>query len=168
MENLIYAVPASGVLALLFAFWKASWVAKQDPGDQTMVELGLAIREGAMAFLRREYTVLAGFVVIAAAALAGMSFVGGENQTPLVAVSFFAGAIASGLAGYFGMRVATNANVRTTQAATKNLPEALNVAFSGGAVMGMCVVGLAAIGLGGLFIIFSQMFPGTMMMIPLS
>ncbi len=155
MENLAYAAPGAAVLALLYAYWKASWVSKQDAGSDEMKEIANAIQEGAMAFLRREYTVLAGFVVLVAGLLvvANMS---GEGRSPLIALSFVVGAVASGLAGYFGMRVATNANVRTTAAARKGLPAALDVAFSGGAVMGMSVVGLAVLGLSGLFILYTQ------------
>ncbi|MCK6506679.1 sodium-translocating pyrophosphatase [Myxococcota bacterium] len=153
----VIAVPIAGVLALAFAFWKASWISSQDAGNETMKEIALRIQEGAMAFLKREYTVIAGFVVVVAGllALANMS---GEHQSPLIAVAFVVGAIASGLAGYFGMRVATKANVRTTQAATKSMPAALQVAFSGGSVMGMSVVGLALVGLGSLFLAFTGMF----------
>jgi K(+)-stimulated pyrophosphate-energized sodium pump len=159
MENLIYVAPAAGVLALLFAYWKATWVSKQDAGTDNMKEIAGFIQEGAMAFLGREYKVLAGFVIIVGALLA-VANMGGEVQangaksTPIIAGAFVIGAIASALAGYFGMRVATNANVRTTAAARIGLAPALQVAFSGGSVMGMSVVGLALIGLGGLFIAF--------------
>jgi len=154
MENVVFAVPAAGLLALLFAYWKAAWVAKQDPGDDKIQEIVAAIREGAMAFLGREYRVIAIFVAIVAVLLALMNLQG-ESQSPLIAVSFVVGACASGLAGYFGMRVATNANGRTTAAATKSLSAALDVAFSGGSVMGMSVVGLALIGLGSLYLLYT-------------
>ncbi|MCP4871877.1 MAG: sodium-translocating pyrophosphatase [Proteobacteria bacterium] len=159
MDQLIYAVPAVGVLSLLFAFWKASWVSKQEAGTDEMKEIGRRIQEGAMAFLAREYKVLAIFVVVVAGLLAAANM-SGDTQSPLIAVAFILGAIASGLAGYFGMKVATNANVRTTHAAKTGLSPALQVAFSGGAVMGMSVVGLAILGLGGLYILFSGMFSG--------
>ena len=159
MESLIYAAPAAGVIALIFAFIKSNWVNKQDPGDEKMVEIGDLIREGAMAFLAREYKVLAGFVVVVAGLLA-VANMSGENRSPLIAVAFVIGATTSGLAGYFGMRVATAANVRTTAAAKIGLAPALQVAFSGGTVMGMSVVGLALVGLGGLYIVFSGMFTG--------
>ncbi len=164
MDKLIYAVPAAGLLALLFAFWKARWVKKQDAGDDTMKEIARRIQDGAMAFLAREYKVLAGFVVVVAVLLAIVNLGGGEDaaegavqKSPLIALSFVIGAIASGLAGFIGMKVATNANVRTTQAAKTGLSKALDVAFSGGAVMGLSVVGLAIIGLGGLFILYSNL-----------
>ncbi len=157
VRQLVYAVPAAGVLALIYAFIKASWVRKQDAGTEEMKEIAAAIQEGAMAFLGREYKVLSIFVV-AVAVLLAVANLSGENQSPLIAVAFVIGAVASGLAGYFGMRIATDANVRTTQAATKSLPAALDVAFSGGAVMGMSVVGLAMLGLGSLWLIFGNIF----------
>lgn len=161
MESLIYAAPAAGVVALIFAYIKSNWVSRQDPGDAKMIEIGGLIREGAMAFLAREYKVLAGFVVLVAALLA-FANLSGENRSPLIALSFVLGAVASGLAGYFGMRVATSANHRTTAAARTGLAPALAVAFSGGSVMGMSVVGLALVGLGGLYIIFTGVvFPGS-------
>ncbi|MFN3198403.1 MAG: sodium-translocating pyrophosphatase [Bradymonadia bacterium] len=153
MESFIWAAPAAGVLALLFAFVKSGWVNKQDPGNDHMKEIAQNIREGAMAFLGREYRVLAIFVVIVAGLLAWANS-GQEDSHALIALSFVIGAICSGLAGFFGMRVATAANVRTTNAAQKGLAPALQVAFSGGAVMGMSVVGLGLVGLGGLFFVF--------------
>ncbi len=157
MDELILAAPAAGVLALLFAYVKAAWVKKQDAGTDKMKEISALIQEGAMAFLMREYKVLGWFVLIVAGLLVASNL--GAGQSPFIAASFVIGAVASGLAGYFGMRVATNANVRTTAAARKGLPEALQVAFSGGSVMGMSVVGLAVIGLGVLFFIYKGMFP---------
>ncbi len=158
MENLIYAAPAAGVLALLYAFWKAAWVKKQDVGDDRMKEIANQIQDGAMAFLKAEYKVLAIFVVGVAVLLGGANMgeaAAAEHRSPLIAVSFVVGAIASALAGWAGMKVATDANVRTTAAARHGLPQALDVAFSGGAVMGMTVVGLATIGLGGLYVVYS-------------
>ena len=170
MDKLIYAVPAAGVLALLFAYWKARWVKKQDAGDDTMKEIAKRIQEGAMAFLAREYKVLSIFVVLVAVLLAAVNLGGSveegapagtvADKSPLIALSFVMGAIASGLAGFIGMKVATNANVRTTQAAKTGLSKALDVAFSGGAVMGLSVVGLAIIGLSSLFIVYSTMWQG--------
>lgn len=152
-ESLIYAAPAAGVLALLFASMKASWVKKQDAGDQTMKDIAVLIQEGAMAFLKAEYQVLAIFVV-GIAALLGFAYFGDPSRGPMIAVSFVVGAVASGLAGFAGMRVATYANVRTTSAARTGLAPALAVAFSGGTVMGMTVVGLATLGLGGLYVLY--------------
>ncbi|MCA9603408.1 MAG: sodium/proton-translocating pyrophosphatase, partial [Myxococcales bacterium] len=153
MNQLVMAAPAAGVLALIFAFWRASWINRQDPGDARMQQIAGWIREGAMAFLKAEYTFLAAFVV-GVAVLLGLAN-SGEGRSPLIAVSFVVGACASALSGYFGMRVATAANVRTTAAARTSLPNALQVAFSGGTVMGMCVVGLGLLGLGGLYLLYT-------------
>ncbi len=146
-----WLIPGAGVLALLFAFSKARWVNKQDPGNEKMVEIGRAVREGAMAFLAREYRVLGIFVAVVAVLL--FVFYRGQG-TELIAVSFVVGAVCSGIAGFIGMRVATAANHRTTEAARSSLNAALNVAFSGGTVMGMGVVGLGVIGLSGLWIAY--------------
>ena len=156
--NYFYLVPLAGVLALLFALWKSFWINKQDPGTEKMQEIGQAVRDGAMAFLSREYKVLIIFVITVAILLA----VGNEGNIKLVAVSFVVGAFCSGIAGYFGMRVATAANMRTTQGARTSLGQALTVAFSGGAVMGMSVVGLGVLGLSILFIIYTQIFGSTL------
>ena len=155
MHNLIYAAPAAGVLALIFAWSKAQWVARQSPGEDNMVEIANRIQEGALAFLRAEYRVLTGFVFIVAGILA-LAYAGDPARGWEIAGAFVVGALASASAGWAGMRVATNANVRTTAAARDGLAPALNVAFSGGTVMGMTVVGLATVGLGGLYILFSQ------------
>ena len=159
MESNLWMVPAAGGLALLFAYLKSSWINKQDAGNATMTTIANNIREGAMAFLSAEYKKLAIFVVIVAGLLAYANHgqtdkSGAVISHALIAVSFIVGAICSGLAGFFGMRVATAANVRTANAAQKGLPPALDVAFSGGAVMGMSVVGLGVVGLGGLILLF--------------
>ncbi len=153
MHPITYAAPLAGLLALGFAYWKAQWVNAQPAGSDNMRSIAASIQEGAMAFLAREYKVLSGFVVVVAALLYWAATNAG--QSPMISVAFVCGAVASGLAGYFGMRIATNANVRTTFAATKGLAPALDVAFAGGSVMGMSVVGLALLGLGSLFIYFS-------------
>lgn len=158
MEHAAYLVPAAGILALIYAFVKTQWINKQDPGDAKMVEIGAAIREGAMAFLATEYKVLAVFVAVVAALLGIVNFVQIGPSASFVSLSFVVGAGCSGLAGFIGMRVATAANVRTTAAARTSLPDALQVAFSGGAVMGMSVVGLALLGLGGLYLFYTAMF----------
>lgn len=155
---LLYVVPLTGLIALAFAYSKAKWVAAQDAGTDRMKEIAGYIQEGSMAFLTREYRLLAIFVAVVAVLL-GASRVfaeGGEAKDALIALAFVSGAGCSALAGWFGMKVATNANVRTTQAARTNLEGALEVAFSGGTVMGMCVVGLAISGLGVLLLIFGQ------------
>ncbi len=157
VNDLFYVAPAAGVLALAFAYWRAAWVKKQDPGTEVMQTIANRIHEGAMAFLAAEYRYLAVFVVLVGGVLAVANIDGGEGRSAWIAVSFVVGAVASALSGYFGMRVATNANVRTTQAATKGLSEALGVAFSGGSVMGMSVVGLALVGLGALWIVYTNM-----------
>jgi len=154
---LIYLIPAAGVAALLFAAFKATWVKNQDPGDEKMVAIASHIQEGAMAFLKREYSVLAVFVVVVAVLLAfGNASL--ENSHWLIGVSFVLGAVASGLAGFIGMKIATLANVRTTNAARNSLNKALEVAFSGGAVMGMVVVGLGVLGLSLLYITYTQLY----------
>ena len=157
LQELIYGVPAAGVVALLFTFWKTSQVSAADAVTDRMKNIAKAIQEGAMAFLKAEYRVLAIFVVCVAALLA---WSGSENEgsDPLVAVSFVVGALCSALAGFLGMRVATKANVRTTNAARESLGKALEIAFSGGAVMGLGVVGLGILGLGGLFAYFGTHF----------
>jgi K(+)-stimulated pyrophosphate-energized sodium pump len=151
-----YLIPVSGLVALAYAFSRARWVTKQDPGTPEMVEIAAAIAEGARAFLRREYRVLGLFVVVVAVLLA-VANLGRTDSHWLIAVSFVTGALCSGLAGFIGMTVATKANVRTTHAARTGLGPALNVAFSGGLVMGLAVVGLGVLGLSLLFIAYSGM-----------
>ncbi len=145
-----------GLLALGFAFVKAKKVSAEDAGTPKMKEIGDAIAEGAMAFLGKEYKILGGFVAVVAILLAAAGAAQGGGLW-LQAGSFIIGALCSGLAGFFGMRIATMANVRTTNAARTSLNKALDVSFSGGTVMGMCVVGLAITGFGGLFAL-SNMF----------
>ena len=157
LQNLVMFTAVCGCVALLFAFIKNGWVNKQDPGNETMVKLGGYIRDGAMAFLGREYRVLAIFVVVVAALLA-YGNLGMENSSALIGISVVVGAFCSGLAGFFGMRVATAANIRTASAARTSLNKALGVAFSGGAVMGFCVVGLGVLGLSVLFLVYANLF----------
>ena len=158
-ENLIYLVPVMGVLGLIVMFIKSRWVSKQDAGDEKMVTLSNHIAKGAMAFLVAEWKVLGIFSVIAAGLLAWSGTLV-ETSTPFIAVSFIIGAVFSALAGYFGMNIATKANVRTTQAARTSLSKALRVSFTGGTVMGLGVAGLAVFGLGSLFIIFNSLYSG--------
>ena len=155
-SNLIFVVGA-GILAMLFSFWKTSWINKQDEGTERMKQIGANIADGAMAFLSAEYRVLAIFVVSVALVL-GFANSGRNDSSALISMSFIVGAIASGLAGYLGMKVATKANNRTTNAARKSLASALNVAFTGGSVMGLSVVGLGVLGLSGLFLFYSNYF----------
>ena len=155
MELIIKFLPAFGVLALLFVFFKNSWVSKQEVGNEKMARIAKNIADGAMSFLKAEYKILAIFVV----AVAILLFFKGqaeEGSNGMVAISFIVGAICSGLAGFIGMKVATKANVRTTNAARNSLGKALEVAFAGGAVMGLGVVGLGVLGLSGLFAIYSN------------
>jgi K(+)-stimulated pyrophosphate-energized sodium pump len=156
MSEMMIWVPVSGFVALAFAFWKTGWINKQDEGSDKMKAIGKYIADGAMAFLKAEYRVLAIFIV-AVAILLGFAN-SGEGKSPLVAASFVVGALASGLAGFLGMRVATKANYRTSQAARTGLAKALGVAFAGGSVMGLSVVGLGVIGLGSLFLIYREIF----------
>jgi K(+)-stimulated pyrophosphate-energized sodium pump len=166
--DLTLVVPLTGLVALIFALWRASWVNKQEAGTPEMVEIAGYIQEGALAFLKKEYKVLSIFVAVVAVALAAIYYTqapenlaemtGNASFTPatmaLVSLSFVVGAICSGLAGWFGMRMATKANVRTTNAARTGLAHALQVSFSGGVVMGMSVVGLALLGLGLLLVAY--------------
>jgi len=154
MELIIQFLPAFGVLGLLFVFIKNSWVSKQEVGNEKMARIAKNIADGAMSFLKAEYKILSIFVI----AVAVLLFFKGQAETGsngMVAVSFIVGAICSALAGFIGMRVATKANVRTTNAARTSLGKALEVAFAGGAVMGLGVVGLGVLGLSGLFALYS-------------
>ncbi len=157
--HLILIVCFCGIIALLFAWIRARWVSKQDPGTQEMVAISGYIARGAQAFLKREYRVIAIFVASVATILVftGLISDSDSGQSPMTALSFFVGALCSGAAGFIGMRVATKANVRTTNAARSGLAPALNIAFSGGLVMGLCVVGLGILGLGGLFMVYSEL-----------
>jgi len=157
LQTLMYLVPLCGVAALGFALVRSAWIKRQDPGNETMVRIAGHIRDGAMAFLGREYRVLAVFVVVVAALLA-FANAGQPQSSWLIGVSVAAGAICSGLAGFFGMRVATLANVRTASAARTGLAKALQVAFSGGAVMGFAVVGLGVLGLSVLYLVYGRIF----------
>lgn len=158
MENvLIYLVPALGILGLIVMAVKSAWVTKQETGDETMMELAGYIADGAMAFLRAEWKVLSYFAIIAMILL-GWSGMMVETSSPVIAISFLIGAFFSAFAGYIGMRIATKANVRTTQAARKSLKQALKVSFTGGSVMGLGVAGLAVLGLGSLFILFYHLY----------
>ncbi len=158
MNNLYYVLGA-GILAMIYAFWKTSWINNQDEGTDRMKQIGASIADGAMAFLKAEYRVLAIFVAIVACLLAYAA--NNQGDSWLVSISFLSGALASGLAGFLGMRVATKANNRTTNAARSSLAKALNVAFTGGSVMGLSVVGLGVLGVTGLYVIYNyfELFP---------
>lgn len=156
MVTLVYIIPLLGLIALLYSFLKNRWIEKQSAGTDKMIEIATYIREGAIAFLTTEYKVLLVFVV-AVAALLGFSNLGREDSSWLIALSFIVGAFCSALAGYLGMMAATKANVRTTNAARTGLGPALQIAFSGGSIMGMNVVGLGILGLSSLFIFYSNL-----------
>jgi K(+)-stimulated pyrophosphate-energized sodium pump len=149
MENIVLWAPVAGVIGLIFAFYLAKRVISADPGNERMQEISQAIQEGAMAFLSREYRTLAVFVII-------LFIVIGLAISWFTAICYLVGSLASALAGFIGMNIATKANVRTTNAARTGINEALTVAFSGGAVMGLSVVGLGLLGLSVLYLIFKD------------
>jgi K(+)-stimulated pyrophosphate-energized sodium pump len=157
MPASVYAVPLLGLLALLYTWLRAGWVARQDAGDEKMRTIAGYIADGAIAFLKAEYKVLAMFALIASVFLGYLGFTG-EKSSPIIIIAFIIGAVFSATAGFIGMKIATKANVRTAQAARTSLTKALNVSFSGGSVMGMGVAGLAVLGLGSLFIVFYKLF----------
>jgi K(+)-stimulated pyrophosphate-energized sodium pump len=163
MHSIIYLVPALGIVGLIVMAIKSAWVSKQDAGDANMQELAGYIAKGAMAFLKAEWKVLGIFVAFAAALLAYSGTIHEVNgkeihSSWIISIAFIIGAVFSATAGYIGMKVATKANVRTTQAARTSLKQALKVSFTGGTVMGLGVAGLAVLGLGGLFIVFLGVF----------
>jgi K(+)-stimulated pyrophosphate-energized sodium pump len=163
MNQIVYLVPAFGIVGLLYTAWKFNWVSKQDAGNEKMQELAGYIADGAIAFLKAEWKILTYFAIPTAILLAWLGSQEGTpdnpiHSSPLIAVAFLIGAVFSATAGYIGMIVATKANVRTAEAARTSLAKALNVSFTGGSVMGMGVAGLAILGLGGLFIAFYQIF----------
>jgi len=159
MNNVLYIVPLLAVVGLIVMAFKASWVKKQDSGNEKMQSLAEHIREGALAFLSAEYRVLAIFVVLAGILLGTISVLVPTTHWFIVA-AFIIGAVFSALAGNIGMRIATAANVRTTQAARSSLAQALKVSFTGGTVMGLGVAGLAVFGLSVLFIVLFTWFMG--------
>ena len=154
MDLVVNNLWAFGILALLFVWFRNAWVTKQEVGDEKMARIAKNIADGAMSFLKAEYKILSIFVLAVAALLVFKGQSEAESNW-MVAVSFVSGAICSGLAGFIGMKVATKANVRTTQAARTSLGKALEVAFAGGSVMGLGVVGLGVLGLSGLFAFYS-------------
>ncbi|WP_017259455.1 sodium-translocating pyrophosphatase [Pedobacter arcticus] len=161
--NLIYLIPVLGLIGILVMVFKSIWVSKQDAGDAKMQELAGYIADGAMAFLKAEWKVLSIFVLFASALLAYSGTIHEVNgkeihSSWIISIAFIIGAVLSAFAGYIGMRAATKANVRTTQAARTSLKQALKVSFTGGTVMGLGVAGLAILGLGGLFIAFLSYF----------
>jgi K(+)-stimulated pyrophosphate-energized sodium pump len=157
MENLIYILPVFGVVGLLYMLYLKAWVQKQDAGDEKMQKLAGYIKEGAMAFLKAEYRMLAIFVVIAGILLGVVSMVV-ETTHWFIVIAFVIGAAFSAIAGNIGMRIATDANVRTTQAARTSLMQALKVSFTSGTVMGLGVAGLAVFGLSTIFALLTMTF----------
>jgi K(+)-stimulated pyrophosphate-energized sodium pump len=165
ISNVIYIAPILAIVGLVVMAFKSAWVSKQDAGEANMQELAGHIADGAMAFLKAEWRVLSIFVVITAALLAYSGTVHSVNGKEIhsswvICIAFIIGAVFSATAGFIGMKVATKANVRTTQAARSSLKQALKVSFTGGSVMGLGVAGLAVLGLGGLFIGFLALFAG--------
>ena len=155
---MIYVPIIMALFGLAFMAFKRAWVLKQDAGDGKMKEISEHIYEGALAFLKAEYRLLAVFVVLASVVLAGVTFLPGVKTDILIVVAFVFGAFFSALAGNMGMKIATKTNVRTTQAARTSLPQALKVSFGGGTVMGLGVAGLAVLGLTSFFILFFTIF----------
>jgi len=159
MESMMIYVPiVLALIGLVFMAMKRAWVLKQDAGDGKMKEISDYIYEGALAFLKAEYRLLAIFVIAASIVLAGITFIPGVKTHWMIVIAFIFGAIFSALAGNMGMKIATKTNVRTTQAARTSLPQALKISFGGGTVMGLGVAGLAVLGLTAFFIIFFQVF----------
>ena len=158
-KNIIWVPVALSVLGLLFMFVKMAWVKKQSPGNARMQEISKAIKEGALAFLAAEYRLLLIFVLIASAALFGISQIV-DTTSIMIVPAFILGAFFSALAGNIGMRIATDANARTAEAAKTSLPQALKVSFGGGTVMGLGVAGLAVLGLSLIFLFFTGQFMG--------
>jgi K(+)-stimulated pyrophosphate-energized sodium pump len=156
-STILYLIPVLGLFALIVMWFKSSWVTRQSAGDANMIELSGYIAEGAMAFLKAEWKVLGVFAAIAAVVLAWSGTLV-PTSSPVIALSFLLGAVLSATAGYFGMNIATKANVRTTHAARTSLKSALKVAFTGGTVMGLGVAGLAVLGLGSLFIVLYNVY----------
>ena len=156
-DLLFYAVPAMGIVGLLYTLLKFNWVSKQDAGNARMKEISTYIAEGAMAFLKAEWKILGYFVVIVALLLGFMAKSNPDSHWT-ISIAFIIGAVFSATAGYIGMKIATKANVRTAEAAKTSLARALKVSFTGGSVMGLGVSGLAVLGLGGLFIILKYLF----------
>ncbi|OWY22500.1 sodium-translocating pyrophosphatase [Sphingobacteriales bacterium UPWRP_1] len=155
--NLVYLVPFVALLGFVYIFFRSSWIMKQSEGEPKMKHISQLIANGAMAFLKAEYRVLAIFIVITAALLGGLSLTD-ANSSPLIMLAFVVGAVFSGTAGFIGMRVATRANVRTAQAARSSLSKALDISFAGGSVMGTGVVSLGILGLSLLFLLFNFLF----------
>ncbi|MCM5661512.1 sodium-translocating pyrophosphatase [Galbibacter mesophilus] len=159
-SNIIYIPILMAILGLIFMGIKAAWVKRQPAGNERMQSISKSIKEGALAFLNAEYRLLFIFVIIASIALFGISVLV-ETTSWMIVPAFIIGAVFSALAGNIGMRIATEANARTTEAAKTSLPQALKVSFGGGTVMGLGVAGLAVLGLSLFFLVFTGQFLGT-------
>lgn len=147
MYNVLYLLPLSGVLVLSYTAWCAAWVKRQDPGEAAMLKIAKHISQGAVSFLKSIYKSIMRFVVLVCFILLVLGSSAGSHMHPLIAITFLLGVCAAGAAGWLGMRIATQANVRTTQAARTSLAKAFKISFTGGAVMGMGVTGMATLGL---------------------
>lgn len=160
MESLIYLIPVFGLIGLAYMAILSMWITRQDAGDSKMQRIASSIAEGAMAFLKAEYRILAVYVIIAGIGLGFLSQVPkvAAHSHWLIVISFIIGCLFSALAGFIGMKIATKANVRTTHAARTSLAKALKISFSGGTVMGLGVAGLAVFGLSSLFAVFYVKF----------
>ncbi len=161
MNVQIFVPLGLSLVGILFMWWRIRWIKRQEAGEERMQAIASYIARGALAFLKAEWRVLAVFAVIVAALLAYLGSLPGKGEVsshPLIGVAFLVGAFTSALAGYIGMRVATQANVRTAQAARESLARAFQIAFHGGSVMGIGVASLAVLGLGGLFVLFAWLF----------
>jgi len=158
-SNIIYIPLLLSIVGLIYMLVRASWVRKQSPGSERMIEISTAIKEGALAFLNAEYRLLFVFVIIASVALYGISLAV-DTTSWMIVPAFILGAVFSAFAGNIGMRIATEANARTAEAAKTSLPKALQVSFGGGTVMGLGVAGLAVLGLTLLFMFFMGQFMG--------
>ena len=158
-SNIIYIPLLLSVVGLIYMLIRASWVRRQSPGSERMIEISTAIKEGALAFLNAEYRLLFIFVIIASVALYGISLAV-DTTSWMIVPAFILGAAFSAFAGNIGMRIATEANARTAEAAKTSLPKALQVSFGGGTVMGLGVAGLAVLGLTLLFMFFMGQFMG--------
>src|SRR3954471_7578025 len=158
MEMTLYLIPGIAILALIYSSILTARISKEDAGTDRMKQIAGYIAAGAMSFLKAEYKLLTIFVIIVGLFLFGSA--DPVNSSPLIVLAFVVGAFLSAFAGYIGMRVATKANVRTTNAARTSLSKALNISFSGGTVMGLSVAALGILGLSLLFLLFQHMFNG--------
>ena len=147
-NNILYFLPLVGLLILIFTSWRSNWIKKQDAGDEKMVEISQYISKGAASFLKAAYKSIISFALVTCLLLLGMSYLPHSHTHPIIAITFLIGAFTSAASGWIGMKVATQANVRTAQAARSSLANAFKISFTGGTVLGMGVTGLATLGIG--------------------